>query len=1236
LEIAGTIGGAAGNNTLANSIRTFTTLIENIQGIRTFIGDLANLGENESLVIDLIDQIRFDQPPAPTTFIPSATADNKFQEVINKTKNTRSGSASKIAQLLETLQKLPIKPLIFENIPGLLAGQDVPLIGLDLPKAEFRFSVEREFPIYTGFPSINGLLQGSFGLTVDVDFGFDTSGINRLAKKIKEKTFNPNNPLDILLPLDGFYISDRVNLDGSGLEKPELTMDARIAVGAGLDFAKIVEGYVLGGVTGLANLDLIDVGEVQNQSDGRIHASEIVQQARGGLFNVFRLSGEINLFLGILVKVLGSKVYARDFPVAKLFEFDLGPTGKSIGSAFDGYVTGSLVFFDANFNGLRDEFEPATFTNGDGSYTLETPLFLFDTNKNGVIDPDEGQIVILGGADTSTLLPLLVPIKAPADSTQITPLNTLVAKLSELDLATAETKLQNGLGLAIIDVDLLSFDMLAALSSAEPALQQNGLLVLQANTVLQVVLTRTAQAVWDKQPIFTDPDPDREDPRLLLMDRVANALLDRLVEGIGGGSPLALGDLIAIETLLKTVVVGPGVILGDLLQAEAPDLYAAILADVAKVLQIANNTGKSVKDRLTELGDEIIRPLLDLDDFPAGGALVPVTQDLFSRLTRKLAESARTVDQAREQVLESFGLPSDIDLRTYNAIEAANNGSLVGLNTFATQVKLQSLFIQVTALLQGREAGAEPLVLAERVVDVVSQFLLTGADLSNLAAQQTLQNLIGQAVPQLGAGTIGAIAALIANLNSKIQGIINNPSLTIEEKLLNIAAIQRVSQNEFAQALEDVGAGTKTVGALQSEFTGSNLDTLIAEALQVVNNPAVRVEVDNNPPVAANDRAVTGGNPITIDVLANDSDPDGDPLTVTLVTSTVQNPAFVGTNEQTGGKAAITADGKSVLFTPNPDFKGTTVLNYAIADGRGGVANAQIALSALPGVYIDKTTLQTAEDGASDSFRVNLKSEPTASVTINFTFNPVEGRLSTSTLTFNASNWFTPQTVTVTGVNDFVLDGNVAYTINSTIATNDANYTAIVPTPVSVTNVATFTLAGTANSSPGVLSQAVGVGGSIVLGNRNSDVTKGSNGADTISAFDGDDLVIGGDGNDSIDGGLGNDTLFGGKGSDTLIGSIGSDVIFYSAPDEGVDAISGFLVTEDKLAFFGQAFGLTPGALAASQFTTGTAATAIAHRFVYNAGQLFFDPDGSGALPQVPLASFVGTPLITNTNFVII
>ena len=37
--------------------------------------------------------------------------------------------------------------------------------------------------------------------------------------------------------------------------------------------------------------------------------------------------------------------------------------------------------------------------------------------------------------------------------------------------------------------------------------------------------------------------------------------------------------------------------------------------------------------------------------------------------------------------------------------------------------------------------------------------------------------------------------------------------------------------------------------------------------------------------------------------------------------------------------------------------------------------------------------------------------------------------MSPSSLTFTAGNWSTPQTVTVTGVDDWMVDGNVAYTI---------------------------------------------------------------------------------------------------------------------------------------------------------------------------------------------------------------
>ena len=56
-------------------------------------------------------------------------------------------------------------------------------------------------------------------------------------------------------------------------------------------------------------------------------------------------------------------------------------------------------------------------------------------------------------------------------------------------------------------------------------------------------------------------------------------------------------------------------------------------------------------------------------------------------------------------------------------------------------------------------------------------------------------------------------------------------------------------------------------------------------------------------------------------------------------------------------------------------------------------------------------------------------------------------------MTFTAANWNTPQTVTVTGVDDLVDDGDVAYTIVTAAATStDANYNGLNAADVSVTN----------------------------------------------------------------------------------------------------------------------------------------------------------------------------------------
>jgi hypothetical protein len=99
----------------------------------------------------------------------------------------------------------------------------------------------------------------------------------------------------------------------------------------------------------------------------------------------------------------------------------------------------------------------------------------------------------------------------------------------------------------------------------------------------------------------------------------------------------------------------------------------------------------------------------------------------------------------------------------------------------------------------------------------------------------------------------------------------------------------------------------------------------------------------NQPPVANFDSATTAaGVGVTIPVLANDSDPNGDPLTVTSVTSVI------------GGSAAINA-GNTITYTPAAGFSGAGSFTYSISDGRGGTASAGVTVTVTTAPTVDKT-----------------------------------------------------------------------------------------------------------------------------------------------------------------------------------------------------------------------------------------------------------------------------------------
>jgi hypothetical protein len=130
---------------------------------------------------------------------------------------------------------------------------------------------------------------------------------------------------------------------------------------------------------------------------------------------------------------------------------------------------------------------------------------------------------------------------------------------------------------------------------------------------------------------------------------------------------------------------------------------------------------------------------------------------------------------------------------------------------------------------------------------------------------------------------------------------------------------------------------------------------------------APQTETENALPIASNDSANTRKDTaVTIlaaDLLSNDSDPDGDSLTLVNVANA------------TNGSAALDSDG-NIVFTPASGFVGDASFEYAIADGRDGQATATVTVSITQppqsydiGVNLSKITYFSTQRPFIDGFK---------------------------------------------------------------------------------------------------------------------------------------------------------------------------------------------------------------------------------------------------------------------------
>jgi outer membrane protein OmpA-like peptidoglycan-associated protein len=141
-----------------------------------------------------------------------------------------------------------------------------------------------------------------------------------------------------------------------------------------------------------------------------------------------------------------------------------------------------------------------------------------------------------------------------------------------------------------------------------------------------------------------------------------------------------------------------------------------------------------------------------------------------------------------------------------------------------------------------------------------------------------------------------------------------------------------------AHGTASISAGRIAYAPVAGYAGADSFSYTIADAKGATSTATVSVTVvqTNRPPVANGDFAVAGYNqPVTIDVLANDTDPDKDPLTVISFTQPANGKVTRG-------------PGNTLVYLCNPNYVGFDAFSYTASDGRGGTASANVTVFADP------------------------------------------------------------------------------------------------------------------------------------------------------------------------------------------------------------------------------------------------------------------------------------------------
>jgi hypothetical protein len=221
------------------------------------------------------------------------------------------------------------------------------------------------------------------------------------------------------------------------------------------------------------------------------------------------------------------------------------------------------------------------------------------------------------------------------------------------------------------------------------------------------------------------------------------------------------------------------------------------------------------------------------------------------------------------------------------------------------------------------------------------------------------------------------------------------------------------------------GFATATVNTSSDDTVGSNDSARVLLGPVATVDPSAGLQT-SEPGDADGFTVVLNAEPtadVVIDLVSDDaSEGTASPSTLTFTAANWNDPQQVGVM----GVDDDVDDGEvgyhivlAAAISTDTAFNGREVVDVDVANGDDDLAGITI---------VPLSDLATSESGISDSVSVVLNSEPTADVTIPVSSDDgSEGVVSVPQLVFASGNWDVPQILTVSGVDDALDDGNVAY-----------------------------------------------------------------------------------------------------------------------------------------------------------------------------------------------------------------